>query len=53
MIKIFNEKFEPIFEDPLIGDVKISQADITLTKKNIDWESKIELEEGLRKFVHN
>jgi len=52
MIKIFDEKFEPIFQDSLKGDVKISQADMTLTKKMINWESKIELEEGLRKFIH-
>jgi UDP-glucose 4-epimerase len=52
MIKIFDEKFEPVFQDSLKGDVKISQADMTLTKKMINWESKIELEEGLRKFIH-
>ena len=52
MIKIFDSKFEPIFQDSLKGDVKISQADIILTKKMINWESKIELEEGLRKFIH-
>jgi len=51
MIKIFDEKFEPIFQNPLKGDVKISQADTTLTKKMINWESKIGLEEGLRKFI--
>ena len=51
MIKIFDNKFEPIFQDSLKGDVKISQADIILTKKMINWESKIELEEGLRKFI--
>ena len=52
MIKIFGEKFEPVFEDSLNGDIKISQANMTLTKKIINWESKIELEEGLRKFIH-
>ena len=51
MIKIFDSKFEPIFQDSLKGDVKISQADIILAKKMINWESKIELEEGLRKFI--
>ena len=51
MIKIFEESFEPIFEEPLKGDVKISQADMSLTKKMINWESKIGLEEGLRSFV--
>jgi UDP-glucose 4-epimerase len=51
MIKIFDKKFEPVFQDSLKGDVKISQADISLTKKMINWASKIELEEGLRKFI--
>ena len=51
MMRNFDEKFEPIFQNSLEGDVKMSQADITLTKKMIKWESKIELEEGLRKFI--
>jgi nucleoside-diphosphate-sugar epimerase len=51
MIKIFDEEFEPIFQEPLKGDVKISQADITLTNKKLNWKSKIKLEEGLRKFI--
>ena len=51
MIKIFDEDFEPKFQDSLKGDVKISQAETSLTKKMINWESKIELEQGLRKFI--
>jgi len=51
MINIFGEKFEPIFEDSLKGDVKISQADISITKKILNWKSEINLEEGLKKFV--
>ena len=51
MIRNFDEKFEPIFQDSLEGDVKMSLADITLTKKMIKWESEIELEEGLRKLI--
>jgi len=53
MIKIFDGKFEPIFQDPLKGDVKISQADMTKTKKMLNWKSEINLEEGLRKFIFN
>ena len=52
MIKIFDEDFEPEFKNSLEGDVKISQAEASLTKKMINWESKIELEQGLRKFIH-
>jgi len=51
MIKIFNEKFEPIFQDPLKGDVKISQADMTITKKMLNWKSEINLVEGLKEFI--
>ena len=52
MIKIFDEDFEPEFQDSLKGDVKISQAETTLAKIMISWEAKIELEQGLRKFIH-
>ena len=51
MIKIFEEYFEPVFDEPLKGDVKISQADTHLAKKMLNWESKIGLEEGLRDFI--
>ena len=51
MIKFFEEDFEPEFVKPLKGDVKISQADTDLAKKMLNWESKIELEEGLRDFI--
>jgi nucleoside-diphosphate-sugar epimerase len=52
MIKIFNEQFEPVFQNSLEGDVMISQADMTLANKKLNWKSKIELEQGLRKFIH-
>ena len=52
MTEICQKNFEPIYQESLEGDVKISQADITLTKKMIKWESKIVLEEGLRKFIY-
>ena len=52
MTEICQKNFKPIFQESLEGDVKMSQADITLTKKMIKWESKIALEEGLRKFIY-
>lgn len=51
MINIFGEQFEPIFQDPLKGDVKLSQADISLVRKKLKWKSKINLEEGLKSFI--
>ncbi len=47
MIKISGKEFEPIFDKLPDGDVKNSQADVTLTKKILGWESVTKLEEGL------
>ncbi len=47
MIKISGKKIEPIFDKLPDGDVKNSQADVTLTKKMLGWESVTKLEEGL------
>ena len=52
MAEIYGKNFEPIFQNALDGDVKISQADIELTKKMLNWESEIKLKEGLKKFVN-
>ena len=51
MIKIFYKEFEPIFLDPLKGDVKKSQADINHTKNKLNWKYKIELNDGLCNFL--
>ena len=51
MIKIFDKEFEPIFLDPVKGDVKESQADINHTKNKLNWEYKIELNDGLCNFL--
>ncbi len=47
MIKISGKEIEPIFDKLPDGDVKNSQADVTLTKKMLGWESVTKLEEGL------
>ena len=52
MAEIYGKNFEPIFQNALDGDVKISQADIELTKKMLNWQSEIKLKEGLKKFVN-
>jgi len=51
MIKIFGEELEPVFLDPLKGDVKKSQADISNSKNKLNWKYKTELNEGLSKFL--
>jgi len=47
MIKLSNKKLNVIHEKPLLGDVKMSLADIQKTKKELKWKSEIKLEEGL------
>jgi UDP-glucose 4-epimerase len=51
MIKIFGKELEPIFLDPLKGDVKKSQADTNNSKNKLNWEYKTELNDGLSKFL--
>jgi len=53
MIKVYGLKIEPIFQDPLKGDVKISQANMKLANNVLDWKSKINLEIGLKSFIIN
>ena len=48
MIKISTKDLQPVFDKLPDGDVKRSQADVTLAKKMLDWEYKTKLEDGLR-----
>lgn len=47
MIKISGKDLELVFDKLPEGDVKNSQADITLAKKLLDWEYVTKLEDGL------
>ena len=39
---------------PLLeGDVEISQADMTFTKKSFNWEHEINLTDGLRDLIQS
>ena len=51
MIRISNNDTKPIFKESRKGDVKQSQADLSNTKKYLDWHSKIQLEDGLKKIM--
>lgn len=53
MIKLKGFDMKPIFDTELQGDVKRSQADITLTNNLIGWHSETELIEGLKKIIKN
>ena len=50
MIDLSGLNMMPQFENPLEGDVQNSQADITLSKKTLDWHYSTELKDGLAKF---
>jgi UDP-glucose 4-epimerase len=51
MINLWGFSFEPSFSPPLEGDIKQSQADITLTRNLLSWESKTSLKDGLAKMI--
>ena len=48
MIKILEKDLEPIFDKIPDGDVKLSQADVSLAKNILGWQSITTLEDGLR-----
>ena len=50
MIDISGLKLEPEYTAPRPGDIKKSQADISLAKELIGWTPKITLEQGLDKI---
>jgi len=51
MVKISGLDLEPVFLDPLKGDVKSSQADITLIQKTITWKPRMELKNWLEQHM--
>jgi len=53
MIKLSNIKIEPIFEKPTIGDIRLSQADISNVQKILGWHAETALEEGLKKLMNS
>ena len=44
---------EPIHGPELSGDVRETQADITLIRKSLNWEPKIRLDDWLTKIISN
>ena len=47
MIELSGYSLEPLFKKPVSGDIKQSQADISLANKLLNWKPKISLREGL------
>jgi nucleoside-diphosphate-sugar epimerase len=52
MTNISGLNLNPIFAPLPDGDVKLSQADTTLSKKLLGWESSIPFEEGLKQLFN-
>lgn len=48
---ITNKKIEQNFDKPRISDQEYYVSNITKAKKELDWEPKINIEEGLKKLV--
>jgi len=53
MIRLSGKSLKPVYNKLPDGDVKLSQADISLVKKTFPWKPKTTLEEGLSKFFDN
>ena len=50
MIKMSGLNLKPIYDQPRKGDIKKSNADISKAKELLKWNTKITLEEGLKKI---
>ena len=50
MINLTGQNLEPGYVDSRPGDIKKSQADTSLAKKLIGWESEFSLEDGLKEI---
>jgi len=53
MIDLSHHEKGIIYESPLEGDVKISQANMELTQKFFNWNHEISLKDGLKDLIHN
>ncbi|MGB9857994.1 MAG: SDR family oxidoreductase [Dictyoglomaceae bacterium] len=49
--KIMNKKIEPKYAPPRKGEIKDSYADISLAKKELGFEPKFSLKEGLKRTI--
>ncbi|AFZ70797.1 nucleoside-diphosphate-sugar epimerase [Caldisphaera lagunensis DSM 15908] len=48
---ILNVYIEPIYDEPRKNDIRFSVADIEKAKNDLNWEPKIDLNEGLKKTI--
>ena len=52
IILLHGKKIEIKFLDVKKGDIKHSQANISLAKNNLNYTPKIELREGIKKLLN-
>lgn len=51
MINLHDLTIKPIFSSPLEGDIKLSQADTSLTEKTLNWKPQTSLKNGLSRTL--
>ena len=51
IISAFGLQLKPVHGPPVSGDVQITQANISLAKKMLGWEPKIEIRQWLRDII--
>ena len=44
---------QPTFEPPRAGDVRLTEADVSLAREHLGYEPKVAIEEGLRRTVES
>ena len=52
MIKASGLSLEPVFSNSLEGEIKDSQADITLALKKLNWKPETKLENWINQAIH-
>ena len=53
IIEISNKDIKPIYVDPKGGDIRNSQADITLSHELLKWSPKTKIEDWLKTMQNN
>ncbi len=51
MIKLSGKDLDIIYSNSKIGDIKFSQADISLAKKELNYIPKVALKDGIKKLI--
>ena len=49
--RLLGTNVTPRFDPPRVGDVRESQADITLARRLLGYEPQVDFDEGLRRSI--